>query len=1365
MLAGLAACSSLPSSSTRAMQDFQTRLQADTRAAQLAIQERDAADRRAAGIVGPEEQRTADGVQVILTTGHVAGVAAVGISADGRYVISSDATQVKVWEVASHSEVRSFTVNSTPSLQSTFRVTSGGCRLLLGRQSVVGTATLRDCVTGNEIASASVISDDGSISVSDATTQLRQGLAVMGPNNAGLTITELATGRQSVLPAAAGSSALAISANGQTLLTNVFGVNSNGWRSSVSGLVDIAGGVASIVVPGAGSVAALIGGSATDAVVGTSPQELTMDIEAWNVPAHRKLLSVRTSRLSNLAALSADGRRLFVENKDRSIEAYDLASGQKQRIAPPDATLASPVFIHDKLVLSANGGALARQCEDDSVEIFDTLSGQKLRVFSTDSNSEAPSPLSKLGNVSAIVPVFSPDGKLIAVGSAAQRIHVWELATGRSVLQTQASSIAFSPDGRTAILGRSDEGAPILHDLTTSKEEAFGVHLDSVVEVAVSADGRLAIATSVPPGGARLWDLATGELAGNLRTCPGGSIVLSARPSPIAALVAAQCSDGSVALWDQASAQWKQQLSAATPDAPSVRAFKASVPVGTHWYGAGDDVHFSADGRLLAVAADEQVTIWNLEAHTTIARITTQGMPVPAAMDPVAALRQAAATTNAPGDTEALKATSQSESELNQALVNAQQSGYAKIREQLSDPQYLEMLGTAVRQITGLAIDGSGHRIALVRAGEVSLWDFQTGQLLRTLKVPEAYATGRVRGGLNFAPDGRTLYGPGGISWDLSSGEAITASTQPAATNPADRIAMARMYMARMSAGMSACCDTTSALSPDGKLLARGVGQVVRLTDPASGQEMGDLLGHTGQVTSLAFDSDGKALVSGSDDGSVRVWSVATRKEVVSLYALGGMDYVAVTPDQFYRASKARLSGISFRVKDQLYPFEQFDLRFNRPDLVAEGLGRATPEEIQEYRKAREHRLRKMGFTEAMLTGTFHLPDARVVGSEPPARVAASSLPLRVRAEDSQYPLDRINVFVNDVPISGTSGFPVADRQSRSDEQQVVVPLVPGANKIQVSALNQQGVESLKQTFYTLNSATPPPGDIYIVAIGVSQYKNPRYNLKFAAKDADDLMNLYSGARSGAAHGQVHLLDLTNERATRAEIRQARAWLAQARPNDLAIVFAAGHGVTDAHDDYYFGTYDIDAANPEVNGLGYEEFENLLDGIPPLKKMLLLDTCFSGEIDREETSVVEGAATDGNGTVKMRSFRAARGVSLVGDATGSASASASASTSIAAGTRHFENLFADLRRGTGAVVISSASGNEYALEGERWNNGVFTYAVLSGLKEGRADANKDGVVTVGELQAYVIDEVRKLTAGGQNPTVRQENLDFDFEIY
>jgi hypothetical protein len=42
------------------------------------------------------------------------------------------------------------------------------------------------------------------------------------------------------------------------------------------------------------------------------------------------------------------------------------------------------------------------------------------------------------------------------------------------------------------------------------------------------------------------------------------------------------------------------------------------------------------------------------------------------------------------------------------------------------------------------------------------------------------------------------------------------------------------------------------------------------------------------------------------------------------------------------------------------------------------------------------------------------------------------------------------------------------------------------------------------------------------------------------------------------------------------------------------------------------------------------------------------------------------------------------------------------------------------------------------------------------------DANKDQAVTVSKLQAYVIDQVRKLTGGGQNPTVSRENLESDF---
>lgn len=56
---------------------------------------------------------------------------------------------------------------------------------------------------------------------------------------------------------------------------------------------------------------------------------------------------------------------------------------------------------------------------------------------------------------------------------------------------------------------------------------------------------------------------------------------------------------------------------------------------------------------------------------------------------------------------------------------------------------------------------------------------------------------------------------------------------------------------------------------------------------------------HTDDVNSVAYSPDGKRIVSGSDDTTVRVWDVETRKEVFELLRghTGWVWSVAFSPD------------------------------------------------------------------------------------------------------------------------------------------------------------------------------------------------------------------------------------------------------------------------------------------------------------------------------------------------------------------------------------------------------------------------------------------------------------------------------------
>ena len=72
------------------------------------------------------------------------------------------------------------------------------------------------------------------------------------------------------------------------------------------------------------------------------------------------------------------------------------------------------------------------------------------------------------------------------------------------------------------------------------------------------------------------------------------------------------------------------------------------------------------------------------------------------------------------------------------------------------------------------------------------------------------------------------------------------------------------------------------AFSPDGKRIVSGSDdKTVRLWDADTGQPVGQpLTGHTDMVLSVAFSPDGKRIASGSVDTTVRLWDADTGQPI-----------------------------------------------------------------------------------------------------------------------------------------------------------------------------------------------------------------------------------------------------------------------------------------------------------------------------------------------------------------------------------------------------------------------------------------------------------------------------------------------------
>jgi hypothetical protein len=471
-------------------------------------------------------------------------------------------------------------------------------------------------------------------------------------------------------------------------------------------------------------------------------------------------------------------------------------------------------------------------------------------------------------------------------------------------------------------------------------------------------------------------------------------------------------------------------------------------------------------------------------------------------------------------------------------------------------------------------------------------------------------------------------------------------------------------------------------------------------------------------------------------------------ERLVRLKLFKPSDWIMYCDDRYYAFNFAKNPALQFGIEGALFPFEQFDLKYNRPDIILDRLGYSDSATIALYHSAYLKRLKKMNFTEDMLQDDADLPELKIKNTESiPLYTDSLNLDLDIEIQDYKYKLDRLNIYLNDVPVYGSAGIDLRKKNAYNYKGKFKIELANGENKIQVSALNQAGVESYKETIFVNHQVKElKQPTLYLVSIGDSKYTDSRFDLTYASKDALDVAKAFEKSKIFV---EVIKYTLVNEQVTKDNILKLKKELAKAKRDDVVMITVAGHGVLDKDLNYYLATYDMDFNNPAEKGLPYEDLESLVDGIAPLKKVLFLDACHSGEVDKEE---VEQLAMNSTSTDDVK-FRAA-GAGIQKKNLGLKTTS-----------ELMGELFTDLRRGTGATVISSAGGAEYAMESDQWKNGLFTYCLLHGLKDKAADANNDGQIMLSELQQYLRTEVTKLSNGAQQPTSRIENLSMDFRIW
>ena len=336
------------------------------------------------------------------------------------------------------------------------------------------------------------------------------------------------------------------------------------------------------------------------------------EVVVWNAGqgSEQFRLRVDTGMFGNVAAFSADSRRLAVACMEQKIRIWDVESGDEQQ----------PLRGHTDWVTSVAyspaGGLLAGTAGNFLPSWFagDENAGE-VKVWDVTHAQDARTLVGHSAAVNAVA--YGPPGGVLASAGEDNTVRVWHAADG-SLLHTlkghggPVNCVAISPRGRWIASGSDDKTVRVWDTATGVLRLTLEGHQKGVTDVAFNPAGdRLAAAGS--DEAVRVWDTATGEHLLTLLGAAGQFARLAF--SPDGRLLVRACKGSSHTGISAGVVETFTKIPGEIQVWDAVTGGKrASVDV-SGWISA---IAFSRDGRLLAVAEDDAVKLFDAQSWQLI---------------------------------------------------------------------------------------------------------------------------------------------------------------------------------------------------------------------------------------------------------------------------------------------------------------------------------------------------------------------------------------------------------------------------------------------------------------------------------------------------------------------------------------------------------------------------------------------------------------------------------------------------------------------------------------------------------------------------------------------------------------------------